>query len=69
MKLFKRGKQQCKWQNLKIPSHQHKQASKYSVPDHKSIHKGARYGDVGGDIVSQLLGEAGAPLGIVAIGS
>lgn len=40
-----------------------------SIPDHRSIHRGVGYGDVGDDFVFQLLAEADAQLGIVAIDS
>lgn len=40
-----------------------------SIPDHKSIHRVARYVDVEDDSVFQLLDEADAQLVIVAIES
>ena len=42
---------------------------KKTIPDHKSIHRGAKCGDVGDDSVFQLHVEVDAQLGIVAIDS
>ena len=40
---------------------------KKTIPDHKSIHRGAKCGDVGDDSVFQLHVEVDAQLRIVAI--